>query len=192
MPVKHVAPGQRFTELSSNGRVAHWRVAVDDGFHAHPWHGTGAGTFALLWARHRDSDEAVVDGHSLYIEALGELGLVGVALLAGAVLLVLVGLARRCGGQARGAPWPALLATGIAWAIHAGVDWDWEMPAASMWFFAAGGLALAAPAGAVAARGRRSALRLVAGLALLGLALVPVQVYRSQRDPGRRARVAPR
>src|SRR3954464_14672343 len=44
------APKKRFTRLGNNGRIAYWRVALDDGFAPHPWHGSGAGTYALLWA----------------------------------------------------------------------------------------------------------------------------------------------
>jgi len=30
--------------------------------------------------------------------------------------------------------------------VHAGIDWDWEMPAVTLWLFALGGAAMAAPA----------------------------------------------
>ncbi|MDQ8030367.1 MAG: hypothetical protein REJ23_16710, partial [Brevundimonas sp.] len=46
--------GERFRTIANNGRIEHWRVAIDDGFDAEPLHGTGAGTYALLWARGRD------------------------------------------------------------------------------------------------------------------------------------------
>ena len=30
------------------------------------------------------------------------------------------------------------------WAVHAGIDWDWEVPAVTLWLFALAGAALAA------------------------------------------------
>ena len=36
-----------------------------------------------------------------------------------------------------------LFAVALSWAIHAGVDWDWEMPAVTLWLFIATGAALA-------------------------------------------------
>jgi tetratricopeptide (TPR) repeat protein len=33
----------------------------------------------------------------------------------------------------------------LVWAVHAGVDWDWEMPAVTLWLFALAGLGLGAP-----------------------------------------------
>ena len=63
------------------------------------------------------------------------------------VLAILYGFAARLGGPNR-TLYAALFAAGLAWALHAGVDWDWEMPAVTLWVFALGGAALAAPAGA--------------------------------------------
>ena len=66
-----------------------------NGYDPHPLRGSGAGTYALLWAQHRKTSFTVVDGHSLEIETLGELGIVGLALLAIALLTMLGALARR-------------------------------------------------------------------------------------------------
>jgi hypothetical protein len=68
-----------------------------------------------------------------------------------------------------------------AWAIHAGVDWDWELAAVTIWVFGLGGVALLAD-GSVGP-GRRSTprtLRLIAGLGCLVLALSPAALWRSQ------------
>jgi hypothetical protein len=35
------------------------------------------------------------------------------------------------------------LAAGVGWSVHAAIDWDWEMPALTLWLFALGGAALA-------------------------------------------------
>ena len=76
------------------------------------------------------------DAHSLYIETLVEFGLVGLALL----LVVVLGIARPA-GDARPRPaarsMRALFAIALIWALEAGVDWQWEMPAATIVFFAA-------------------------------------------------------
>jgi hypothetical protein len=133
---------QRLVDPSSNGRTDHWRAALD-GFSEQPLHGTGAGTYQFTWERHREINLSVVDAHGLYFEVLGELGVVGLALLLAVILSILVTFARRTTGMNRGY-YAALLAAGIAWALHAGIDWDWEMPAVTAWFFAAGGAALAA------------------------------------------------
>ena len=91
------------------------------------WTGIGAGGFGVAWLRERTIDERVQDAHSLYIETAAELGLVGLALLV-TFLGGVVAAARRAIGSDRVlAAGPA--AAGLVWALHAGVDWDWEMPA---------------------------------------------------------------
>lgn len=172
-----LAPTSRFTQLSANGRIAHWRVAMREGFDPHPLHGSGAGTFEVLWTKGRDTSFTVLDAHSLYVEVLGELGLVGLALVVAALLSALVALARRTRDPG-GPVWAALLASSAAWAIHAGIDWDWELPALTYGAMAAAGLALAAPAAARSAGAMP--LRVGMGLGCLLLALVPFAVVRSQ------------
>lgn len=170
---------QRLTVVNNNGRVAHWRVALD-AFRSQPFHGTGAGTFQNEWNQHRRSVVQVIDAHSLYIETLGELGVVGLALIATMLISLLAGLAWRLRLPGR-PPVAAVLAAVAAWAVHAGVDWDWELVAVSVWVFGLAGIALA-PAVAPEPRGRPfpRLLRLVAALGCLLLALSPLAVWRSQ------------
>ena len=152
-------------------------MAWKDGFLPHPVLGVGAGTYATLWTRY-GTVRRVLNAHSLYFETLAELGMVGAGLLFAAIAAVLVALGRRARGSEREI-WAALLAGAVMWAVHAGVDWDWQMPAVTAWFFAAGGLALSAPAG----RPRPSVRpRVRAGIALgcLLLAVTPAVVWRSQ------------
>jgi hypothetical protein len=168
---------QRFTDPSSNGRLRNWRVAVDS-FDRSPFEGSGAGTYVLVWARHRDTGARVTDAHSLYLEVAGELGIVGILALLIAIGSIFIGLAVQARGQNRGL-YAALIAAGVAWALHAGVDWDWEMPAATLWFFAVGSRALAARKGAPAVpRNRR--LPILLGLALLVSTVLPVLITLSQ------------
>ena len=66
----------RLSSASNDGRIELWTIALD-AFRAHPLDGTGAETYEILYYEHRTTPTAVVNAHSLYIETLGELGLVG-------------------------------------------------------------------------------------------------------------------
>jgi hypothetical protein len=177
--------GQRLTRLGNNGRIEVWDVAWDAGL-AEPLHGSGAGTYALLWDRDRASDREFVDAHSLYVETFGELGVVGAVLLLTALLTMLGALWWRALREADGArpAWAALAAVASAWAVHAGVDWDWEMPALTAWLFCAGGFALARDVEVALMRSRPGRMARIAGVlgaaGCVALALVPLAVLRSQ------------
>jgi O-antigen ligase len=169
----------RLTQVGNNGRIGIWDAALET-WSAEPLRGTGAGTFRVEYERRRDEiDLRVTDGHSLYLEVLAELGVVGLLLLAAALLVPLAVAARRLGGPERHAH-AAFLATGAALLVHTGVDWDWEMPALFVWFAGAAGVVLAAPPG----RGRLPAPprlgRVLGGLACLVLAVTPWLLLQSQ------------
>jgi O-antigen ligase len=170
---------QRLTDPSSNQRTLLWKVALQ-GFDDSPAHGHGAGTFQTIWDRRRPRYNYVVNAHSLYLQAMAELGIPGVALLTLLVAAVLVGLALRARG-ARRSLYGVLLAASLAWALHAGVDWDWEMPVITLPFFAIAGLALGP-------RGARGAswvpghtARLLLGMLSLVTLVIPVLIIGSQR-----------
>jgi O-antigen ligase len=172
----------RLTSGGNNGRIVQAEVALD-AFAAEPLHGTGAGTYELQWDRQVEADYAVLDAHSLYAEVLGELGVVGLLLVGGALVAIAVGLARRLRGEDRHVHAVAI-ALVAAWAVHAGLDWDWEMPVVTVWLFALAGLALSRPRGA---RQSRPATfepgwppRLLAALCVGALALVPAAIAVSQ------------
>jgi hypothetical protein len=133
----------RFASSSNQGRIELWTVAINE-FDAHPLDGTGADTFEIGWYENRPDTNAVINAHSLYIETLSDLGVVGLAMVALFVLGILLGLVPFGRGRDR-ALYAALFGAGLGWAVHAGVDWDWQMPAVSLWLFALGGLALARP-----------------------------------------------
>jgi hypothetical protein len=168
----------RLLNPGNNGRLWHWRVALDS-FRAEPLHGEGAGTYENAWDRERTIALDVTDGHSLYVEVMGELGLVGLVLVLTALLTILYGFLRLARGDDRGPP-AALFTAGLIWALHAGIDWDWELTATGAWLFAAGGICLAAPAGEARLRAPGRVARIVLGLGCLALALTPFQVLRSQ------------
>ena len=167
----------RLTSAVDNGRIDNWRVALD-GFDAQPLHGTGAGTYRITWDADRPAPPIKVnDGHSLYLEVLSELGVVGLVLLLVALGTPLVVAAARLGGPERHAH-GAFLAAGVMLLAHAAIDWDWEMPALFVWFFGAGGVVLAAREARLGELGRTP--RIVAALAVLVLALTPALFAYSQ------------
>ena len=169
---------ERLTSPANSGRIDHWQVALD-AFEREPLAGHGAGTYQLRWAQHRPADFVVADGHSLYLEVLGELGVVGLALLLLTLGTILAGLARRARGENR-APHAAAFAVVLAWALHAGIDWDWEMPVVTLAVFALGGAGLALPRGSALLRPPGRGTRVTVGLALLVLAATPVLIAVSQ------------
>ena len=115
---------KRLFSLSSNGRVELGRAAIDD-FEANPIIGSGAGTFERYWNQHRTIGSKVRDAHSLYLETLGELGAVGLGLLVLVLAVPLVAVVR----SRRSPLVSAAFGAYVAYLVHAGVDWDWEMTA---------------------------------------------------------------
>jgi O-antigen ligase len=103
-------------------RAQYWRVARR-AFEQHPLLGSGAGTFDEQWLRYRGSGVSVRDAHSLYLETVSELGVVGLVLLV-AVLALPIVVSRR----ARDPLTTACLAAYSAFLVHAAFEWDWEMP----------------------------------------------------------------
>ncbi len=125
------APGADPSRLGSidTNRYRYWEVAAQN-FADNPVRGLGSGGFQVEWLANADRVDASGDAHSLYLETAAELGLVGLAFLllfAGGVGASLVRLYRRDAAAATG------VAAGLAaWAFHAGLDWDWEMPAVTL------------------------------------------------------------
>jgi O-antigen ligase len=112
---------------STQPRASYWHVAWHDEYLAHPVLGSGAGTFGFYWVRHGRPLEygGALDAHSLYLETLAELGPIGLLLLVALLLVPLRGVIAR-----RSAPYvPVAVAAYAAFLVHAGLDWDWEMPA---------------------------------------------------------------
>lgn len=168
---------------ANRGLVDNWSVALR-AFKDSPLHGQGAGTYEVYWNQHRPKKQAtynVVDAHSLYLESLGEVGLVGFLLLVVLILSVLWSLLPVRRGANR-TLYAALFAAALAWAAHAGIDWDWEMPAVTLIFIALGGAALAEHASTVRWHPFSDTARVLAGLMLLLSAITPGLVFASQRQ----------
>jgi hypothetical protein len=151
---------------AGTGRWQFWTAAAEE-WKTRPLTGRGAGSYEAWWARHGSFSYFVRDAHSLYVEVLGELGIVGLAFVAGAfVTAVGVALVRRRerGGDAVA----ALVAVFAAYAFAAGIDWMWELTAVSA--VALASLALACGGGEATTVRLRPAAR--AALAVLALAVV--------------------
>jgi hypothetical protein len=118
---------ERLFSLSSRGRVSGWKVARRDAAE-HPVVGSGAGTFELYWLGHRPSQMKIRDAHSLYLETWAELGPIGLAILCLALAVPVAGAIR----ARRHALVPAALGAYVAYLVHTGVDWDWEMTAVTI------------------------------------------------------------
>jgi hypothetical protein len=172
----------RLTNFNNNGRLEQWELALDT-FSEKPLQGEGAGTFARIWAKENTRGSRVLDSHSLYLGVMAELGLVGILLLLLGMLAILVAAARRIFSPDRVLQATVFSAL-LTWAVHAGFDWDWQLTATGFFFFALGGMAIAAKpteewvAWAPAISGRTARLALSVGC--LVLVVTPALVAISQ------------
>ena len=106
-------------------RAAYWKVQLDQ-FAEYPLYGAGGGSFLAAWTQHRGSREPARNAHSLPIEILGDLGLVGLLLLLTLAGGVAIAAKRAAATDARLAAGPA--AALLAFAAHCVIDWDWQVP----------------------------------------------------------------
>jgi hypothetical protein len=119
----------RFGTASGEGRYQYW-VAALHATRGHILGGSGPGTFQLLWLPRAPFQSYVVNAHSLYVETLAEVGVVGLALLVGFFVLV-IGSAFRLAtrtsyeGRVRAA---AMAAACVAFSVAAAFDWIWQVP----------------------------------------------------------------
>jgi O-Antigen ligase len=138
---------ERFGSIDSN-RYRYWRVAAES-WADHPLIGLGSGGFLVEWRKQRDRVDESADAHSLYVETAAELGVIGL----GALLLFLAGVGAAAVRLYRRDPAAAtgLAACLAAWAIHTGLDWNWEMPAVTLQALLLGAAAVAWSEAGVAA-----------------------------------------
>jgi O-antigen ligase len=139
------APEDHFTQLSSSGRDEFWRVALD-AFDEKPALGHGAGTYRISWHLLRDNSVSNLDAHSLYLQALSELGAVGAILILFLVFTLLaIGVFAWRGARGRQRELcAALLGVSLAFAIASAIDWFWQIAAMGAVFFLATGVLTAA------------------------------------------------
>jgi hypothetical protein len=168
---------ERLSDPANNGRLPLWTAALDI-YRAHKLKGTGAGTYQQYYPQVRKHALYVTDAHSLYLQSLAELGVVGGGLMALIVGGILVGLALRIRGPDRGI-YAALFAVVLAWALHQILDWDWQMPAVTLPVFILAGLALARPRDGKAGMRGLPAGRALVALGWLLVAVAPLLVSTS-------------
>jgi UDP-GlcNAc:undecaprenyl-phosphate GlcNAc-1-phosphate transferase len=181
----------RFATAGGN-RYDYWRIAVDE-FASAPLAGLGAGNYTRDYFVERRTLEDVTQPHSIELQTLAELGLLGVAALLAFLGGVGAGLHRRL-RQARADPRALGLTvaaggTFITWLVHTSVDWLHVIPGVTgMALFAAAVLVSPWPRerGSRAGGGHALAVALCAVLAAAGALTVGraalADRYRSQAE----------
>ena len=124
-----VVVGSHLSSGGGSGRWQFWSAAADQ-WREHPVTGDGAGSFEPWWAQHGTLDWFVRNAHSLWVETLGELGVIGLLLLAGAFGVGLAEGLRRLRGRVgeERATVAALLAVVLGFVVGAAIDWVWQIP----------------------------------------------------------------
>ncbi|MFL5863648.1 MAG: O-antigen ligase family protein [Solirubrobacteraceae bacterium] len=140
----------RLASLQSN-RYDYWSVALR-AFGTEPLRGVGAGGWSVDWLRWRSVAEVAQDAHSLELQTLAELGVVGAALLlsflTGIALAACRSLRLTTAATTPGASAVAGTAGPIAvlitYLVHSPLDWDWQMPAVTLIAIVLAGTVIAA------------------------------------------------
>jgi hypothetical protein len=154
---------------SGSGRWQFWTVAISE-FKAHPLNGGGAGSWESWWLQRGTYPLPSEYAHSLYLEALAELGIVGLLLVGGAVVVGAWG-AVRSARLLQSREIAAAAACGIAFFGAAAYDWVWQLAGIAIVGVGMLGFALGAlPAERPAAWGRFAWLR--PAIALLAVAAI--------------------
>jgi O-antigen ligase len=111
---------------SGSGRWQFWGAAISE-FKAHPLNGGGGGSWGAWWLEHGSLPGFFTQyAHSLYLESLAELGIVGLLLIGGFVVVAVVGAVRSA--LALGSSEiAAAAACGIAFFVAAAYDWVWQL-----------------------------------------------------------------
>jgi hypothetical protein len=115
---------------SGNGRWQMWTETIGE-FRAHPLLGTGAGSFEEWWMQHRPVALFVQNAHSLYLEMLGELGLIGfmvVLIVVAPAGIAILRIVRHGDSGVRG-DGAAISASFLAFFVSAAFDWMWQVTA---------------------------------------------------------------
>lgn len=134
----------RFGSVSGNGRYTYWQVGVK----AMPGHwlgGFGPGSFQLVWLPRATVASYVRNAHSLYVETLVEVGVVGLIVLAAFLLFVLAAAVRRVVRSRfeQRTLAAAVTAALFAFVVAAASDWFWQVPVLPSVFLLLAGAVLA-------------------------------------------------
>ena len=124
--------GNQSRLLSGAGnRYDYWRIAWHVWL-AHPLLGVGAGNYPVFYYQLRATTEDIEQPHSIELQALSELGLVGALLLAAFIAGVGWGAVRMRRQATRSPSSQALMVGGagvfVAWLVQASVDWMQLLP----------------------------------------------------------------
>jgi tetratricopeptide (TPR) repeat protein len=122
--VENTETGSRLAQVTADKRYDYWRVAWN-AFREQPVAGIGAAGFEPLYTREKAYDKHSRFVHLIWLRALAETGVVGLVLLAGAVLALLAGLVR----VRPQAPVAAAAALSLGFFLACGLDWLEEVPA---------------------------------------------------------------
>jgi hypothetical protein len=179
------SPGGDFVRshlLSGNGsgRWQFWSAAVGE-FKSAPVAGRGAASYEAWWAQHATFTHFIRNAHSLYLETLAELGVIGFLLIAAVFVTALVIGVRRLprAGPRERPTIAALTAVFTAFAVAAAIDWVWQITAIAavaiiaMALVAAGDSTRPRPVTVADQRGERT-MRFAVGAAALACAWVVV------------------
>jgi hypothetical protein len=159
---------------SGSGRWQFWGAAVSE-FRAHPLNGGGAGSWQAWWLQHGSLTVFSEFAHSLYLESLGELGIVGFLLVVAAVLTSVAGAVRSALTLESGEI-AAAAACGIAFFVAAAYDWVWQLAGIAVVGVGMLGFALGAmPSTRASAWGRSEVLRPIVALVAVA-AIIPQYV----------------
>ncbi len=173
---------------SGSGRWQFWGAAVSE-FRAHPLNGGGAGSWEAWWLQHGSLPLPSEFAHSLYLEALAELGIVGLLLIAGAVVVAVVGAVRSALALKSGEV-AAAGACGIAFFVAAAYDWVWQLAGIAVVGVGMLGFALGAlPARRATAWGRFGAFRPAIALVAVA-AIIPQYVILAAGSHLRNSQIA--
>ncbi len=164
------ATANHLLNTSGSGRWQFWTAAVSE-FKAHPLNGGGAGSWLAWWLQHPVIPAFTQYTHSLYLESLAELGIIGLLLIGAAVVVAVVG-AVRSALALQSAEVAAAAACGIAFFAAAAYDWVWQLAGIAivgvgMLGFALGALPSNRPSGAGRLGVLRPAIAVVAVAAII-------------------------
>ena len=129
--LRHPEPGQSRLTSGGGNRYDYWRVAWQQ-FRERPIRGFGAGNYDVTYFKERRTTENVQQAHSIELQTLGELGLVGFGLLGLFLGGILCGFVRhaRADSSHGGQRWAAVAAGGVflTWLVHTSIDWIHLIP----------------------------------------------------------------
>ena len=131
---KHAPTNSASSHLLQLGSYRYdiWRVALKE-FEHHPVAGIGSRGFGVAYLQNRNSPDTPVRAHSLELDALSEVGIVGFLLLACGLVALLVPIVART--RARDPAATAAFGGAAYWLAHGSVDWLWTVPACGLPFF---------------------------------------------------------